>query len=244
MMKSLSPRFPSLVISILCAVLLAGCSGETQLDVVKPFRSQYQAFAKQLNDLADMDPKTAFRPTAPLDPKPTLRNSAGANTAIFKFEQLRDPYLGLKKPLFLDPHLSDRVLTQLRIGLSPDDQLKRKGFKGLRDDLNQALQVRYIGAIRIAQAKAPVVVGADGFEGGNATGVAILFDRQTMKPVFAEVFNAQTDAEVSYTHRKDEKPTAAGLQSWLDSNLAANVKKAALKKFAEGTGGVFDIGTP
>lgn len=71
----------------------------------------------------------------------------------------------------------------------------------------------------------------------------MLFDRQTMKLVFADAFNAQTDSEVPFSYREGQKPTAAGLQGWLDSNLTDNVKNAALKKLAEGTGGLF-AGTP
>ena len=221
-------------------LLLAGC-GETQLDVVKPVRPQYEAFRKQLAEMAAMDPKSAVRPSAPLDPKPMLKgNTLDSNTAVFKFEQLSDPRLGLKAVLPMDPHISDRVLTQIRTGILPDEHLTRKAAKSLRQDLNQALQVRYIGAVKILGVKPAVAVSAENFQGGNANGVVMLFDRQTMKLVFADAFQAQNDAEVPFSYRQGQKPTSAGLQTWLDSNLTGNVKKAALKKLADGTGGVFE----
>lgn len=235
-MHSTIPRF----IGVLVGLFLAGCGGETQLDVVKTVRPQYEAFKKQLAEMAAMDPKSAVRPSAPLNPKPVLKgNSLDSNTAVFKFEQLSDPRLGLKSPLPMDPHISGRVLTQIRIGTAPDDLLTRKSSKSLREDLNAALQVRYIGAIKILGVKPPVAVTTENFQGGNVNGVVMLFDRQTMKLVFADAFNAQTDAEVPFTYQKGQKPTAAGLQTWLDSNLAGNMKKAALKKLADGTNGVF-----
>ena len=225
---------------VFAGVFLAGCGGETQLDVVTPVRPQYEAFRKQLAEMAAMDPKSAVRPSAPLNPKPMLKgNTLDSNTAVFKFEQLSDPRLGLKSPLPMDPHISGRVLTQIRIGTSTDEQLTRKAFKNLRKELNQALQVRYIGAIKILGVKPAVAVSTENFQGGNMNGVVMLFDRQTMKLVFADAFNAQTDSEVPFSYREGQKPTAAGLQTWLDSNLTGNMKKAALKKFADGTGGVF-----
>ena len=225
---------------LLAAVGVAGCGGETQLDVVKTVRPQYEAFRKQLAEMAAMDPKSAVRPSAPLDPNPTLKgNTLDSNTAVFKFEQLSDPRLGLKSPLPMDPHISGRVLTQIRTGILTDEQLTRKASKNLRQELNQALQVRYIGAIKILGVKPPVAVSTENFQGGNVNGVVMLFDRQTMKLVFADAFNAQNDAEVPFTYRQGQKPTAAGLQTWLDSNLTGNMKKAALKKLADGTGGVF-----
>ena len=225
---------------LLIGVVVAGCGGETQLDVVKTVRPQYEAFRKQLADMAAMDPKSAVRPSAPLDPKPMLKgNTLDSNTAVFKFEQLSDPRLGLKSVLPMDPHISGRVLTQIRTGILTDEQLTRKASKNLRKELNQALQVRYIGAIKILGVKPPVAVSTENFQGGNVNGVVMLFDRQTMKLVFADAFNAQNDAEVPFTYREGQKPTAAGLQTWLDSNLTGNMKKAALKKFADGTGGVF-----
>lgn len=225
---------------LLIGVVVAGCGGETQLDVVKTVRPQYEAFRKQLADMAAMDPKSAVRPSAPLDPKPMLKgNTLDSNAAVFKFEQLSDPRLGLKSVLPMDPHISGRVLTQIRTGILTDEQLTRKASKNLRKELNQALQVRYIGAIKILGVKPPVAVSTENFQGGNVNGVVMLFDRQTMKLVFADAFNAQNDAEVPFTYREGQKPTAAGLQTWLDSNLTGNMKKAALKKFADGTGGVF-----
>ena len=235
-MHSIIPRFTG----VLVGVFLAGCGGETQLDVVKTVRPQYEAFKKQLAEMAAMDPKSAVRPSVPLNPKPVLKgNSLDSNTAVFKFEQLSDPRLGLKSPLPMDPHISGRVLTQIRIGTSTDDLLTRKSSKSLREDLNAALKVRYIGAIKILGVKPAVAVSTENFQGGTVNGVVMLFDRQTMKLVFADAFNAQTDAEVPFSYRQGQKPTAAGLQTWLDSNLAGNMKKAALKKLAEGTGGVF-----
>lgn len=225
---------------VLVGLALVGCGGETQLDVVKPVRPQYEAFRKQLAEMAAMDPKSAVRPSAPLNPKPMLKgNTLDSNTAVFKFEQLSDPRLGLKAVLPMDPHISDRVLTQIRTGILTDEQLTRKASKNLRKDLNQALQVRYIGAVKILGVKPAVAVSTENFQGGNANGVVMLFDRQTMKLVFADAFQAQNDAEVPFSYRQGQKPTAAGLQTWLDSNLTGNVRKAALKKLADGTGGVF-----
>jgi hypothetical protein len=228
-------RFPVFFVGI----ALAGC-GETQLEVVKPLRPQYEAFRKQLAEMAAMDPKSAVRPPAALNPKPVLKgNTVDSNTAVFKFEQLSDPRLGLKAVLPMDPHISDRVLTQIRTGTLADEHLTRKASKNLRKDLNQALQVRYIGAVKILGVKPAVALSTENFQGGSMNGVAMLFDRETMKVVFADAFQAQTDAEVPFSYREGQKPTAAGLQGWLDSNLTSNMKKAALKKFADGTGGVF-----
>src|SRR5688572_3186528 len=224
---------------VFLGILLAGC-GETQLEVVKPVRPQYEEFKKQLAEMAAMDPTSAVRPSAPLNPKPMLKgNTLDSNTAIFKFEQLSDPRLGVKAVLPMDPRISDRVLTQIRTGTLADEHLNRKASKNLRKELNQALQVRYIGAIKILGVKPAVAVSTENFQGGNMNGVVMLFDRQTMKLVFADAFQAQTDAEVPFSYRQGQKPTAAGLQGWLDSNLTSNMKKAALKKFADGTGGVF-----
>ena len=225
---------------LLGGAVVAGCGGETQLDVVKTVRPQYEAFRKQLSDMAAMGPKNAVRPSAPLSPKPILKgNALDSNTAVFKFEQLSDPRLGLKSVLPMDPHISGRVLTEIRTGILTDEQLTRKASKNLRKELNQALEVRYIGAVKILGVKPAVAVSTENFQGGNANGVVMLFDRQTMKLVFADAFQAQNDSEVPFSYRQGQKPTAAGLQTWLDSNLTGNVKKAALKKLAEGTGGVF-----
>lgn len=235
-MNSIIPRLCVLFVG----VFLAGCGGETQLDVVKTVRPQFEAFRKQLAEMAAMDPKSAVRPSASLNPRPMLKgNTLDSNTAVFKFEQLSDPRLGLKAVLPMDPHISDRVLTQIRTGILTDEHLTRKASKNLRKELNQALQVRYIGAVKILGVKPAVALSSEGFQGGNVNGVAMLFDRQTMKLVFADAFQAQNDSEVPFTYRQGQKPTAAGLQTWLDSNLTGNVKKAALKKLAEGTGGVF-----
>jgi hypothetical protein len=220
-------------------ILVAAC-GETRLEVVKPLRPQYEAFRKQLLEMAAMDPKSAVRPSSPLNPKPILKgNTLDSNTAVFKFEQLSDPRLGVKAVLPMDPRISDRVLTQIRTGTLADEHLTRKASKNLRKELNQALQVRYIGAIKILGVKPAVAMSTENFQGGNMNGVVMLFDRQTMKLVFADAFQAQTDAEVPFSYREGQKPTAAGLQGWLDSNLTSNMKKAALNKLAEGTGGVF-----
>lgn len=106
--------------------------------------------------MAAMDPKSAVRPPAPLDPKPILKgNTLDGNTAVFKFEQLSDPRLGIKSVLPMDPRISDRVLTQIRTGILADEHLSRKASKNLRKELNQALQVRYIGAIKILGLNGP-----------------------------------------------------------------------------------------
>lgn len=161
-MHPIIPRFTG----VLVGVFLAGCGGETQLDVVKTVRPQYEAFKKQLAEMAAMDPKSAVRPSAALSPKPVLKgNSLDSNTAVFMFEQLSDPRLGLKSPLPMDPHISGRVLTQIRIGTATDDLLTRKSSKGLREDLNAALQVRYIGAIKILNVKPAVAVTTENFQG-------------------------------------------------------------------------------
>src|SRR5687767_2458759 len=105
---------------VLAGIFLAGC-GETQLEAVKTVRPQYEVFKKQLAEMAAMDPQSAVRPPAPLNPKPMLKgNTLDSNTAVFKFEQLSDPRLGLKSPLPMDPHISGRILTQIRIGTSTD----------------------------------------------------------------------------------------------------------------------------
>ena len=205
-MNSIIPRLSVLFVG----VVLAGCGGETQLDVVKSVRPQFEAFRKQLAEMAAMDPKSAVRPSAPLNPRPMLKgNTLDSNTAVFKFEQLSDPRLGLKAVLPMDPHISDRVLTQIRTGILTDEQLTRKASKNLRKDLNQALQVRYIGAVKILGVKPAVAVNSEGFQGGNANGVVMLFDRQTMKLVFADAFQAQNDPEVPFSYREGPRPPPA-----------------------------------
>lgn len=242
MMTALAKRSFVLLICALTIAGFAGCGGgESQLDVVKKFRPQYEAFAKQLTDMAGIEPKAAVLPPAPLDPKPVLkRNDLESNTAVFMFDQLRDPCAGLKTDLPWDMGLSGRVLTQIRVGTASDADLPGKATKNLSKELTDGLNVRYIGAVKILSVKPAVVVGTDGFNGGNVKGVVMLFDRQTMKPVFADAFTGESDKEINYTEFKGEKIDNKGLQGWVDGNLRKNVKKAVLKKFSEGTGGVFE----
>ena len=205
-MNSSSQRF----IVVFLGILLAGC-GETQLDVVKEVRPQYEAFKKQLAEMAAMDPKSAVRPSAPLNPKPMLKgNTLDSNTAVFKFEQLSDPRLGLKAVLPMDPHISDRVLTQIRTGTLADEHLTRKASKNLRKELNQALEVRYIGAIKILGVKPAVAVSTDNFQGGNMNGVVMLFDRQTMKVVFADAFRRKRTPRFPLATAKARSPPRPG----------------------------------
>src|SRR5688572_14005767 len=105
-------RIASRLIGMLTIAVLAGCGGETKVEVVKPFRPQYEAFQKQLAQMAANEPKGPVRPAAPLDPKPVLKgNKPDSNTAVFMFDQLRDPRAGLSKVIPMDPDLSRRVLT-------------------------------------------------------------------------------------------------------------------------------------
>ena len=70
---------------LLGGAVVAGCGGETQLDVVKTVRPQYEAFRKQLAEIAALDPKSAVRPSAALDPKPILKGNT-LEYCFFKFE--------------------------------------------------------------------------------------------------------------------------------------------------------------
>ena len=241
MMNVLVQRITLPLVLALVSVLLASCGGETKLDVMKPLRPQYDTFRKQLADMAAMEPKAAVRPPAALDPKPVLKgNNPESNTAVFMFEQLRDPSAGLSKPIPMDVRTSGRVLAQIRTAGIPDERLTDRAPKNLRQDLTDALKVRYIGAVKILEVKPARVIGTEGFERGYVKGVVMLFDRQTMKVVFADAFIAESDPKIRYTERKDQKADNAALQTWVNYNLSDNVKKAALKKFADGTGGVFE----
>ena len=76
------------------SLALGGCE-EKQVDVVKPFRSQYLAFQKQLAEMAVQEPEAPVRIIEPLDPKPQsyepkpipAATDPKSNTAIFQFEQ-------------------------------------------------------------------------------------------------------------------------------------------------------------
>ena len=75
--------------------------------------------------MAAMDPKSAVR-SCPLrlTPNQYSRETPSIRTQRFlSFEQLSDPLLGVKSPLPMDPHLSGRVLTQIRTGILTDEQL-------------------------------------------------------------------------------------------------------------------------
>jgi hypothetical protein len=70
--RTVNRCFLALSITLLLGLVLAGC-GEKQVDVVRPFRPQYEAYAKQLAAMAAAEPKQALLPTAPLDPKPVMK---------------------------------------------------------------------------------------------------------------------------------------------------------------------------
>lgn len=240
-MSTLSMRFSRFLFIAVAGAFLSGCGGESKLDVVKKFRAQYESFGKQLTDMAAMDPRAALRPPSPLEPKPMLKgNSVESNTAVFMFDQLGDRRAGLTKPIPLDLMLSGRVLTQIRVGTGPDAHHTGKAFPKLNQELTDGLKPRYIGAVKVLTHQPGRLVG-NAYEPGAVKGVAMMFDRQTMKLVFADAVTASNDEKISFYHAKDQKVDPQG---WVDSNLRGNFKKATLAKFAEGTGGIFETDTP
>ncbi len=229
------------LVSTLAALLLAGC-GEKQADVVRPFRPQYEAFKKQLAEMAAQEPKAAVRLPAPLNPKPALKDTdSKSNTAVFLFQQLTDIRYGLPTPDPLDPFLGAHVLTQLRVATAPEDRLGGTARVKQKEELIDGLATRYIGAVKILSHQPGVMVGTEGFRGGKIQAVIMLFDRQpTTKLVFADSVTAANNPQIDARVFKDKPLTQQSGQGWVDVNLKKNFKNAVLAKFAEGTGGTFE----
>ncbi len=225
----------------LSSLLLAGC-GEKQADVVRPFRPQYEAYQKQLTEMAAQEPKKPLPLAAPLDPKPVLKdNFAESNTAIFMIQQLTDPYAGLgDKKLEHDVKLSPQAITEIRTALLPDDKLTGKARLKQKEELTAGLSPRYIGAVKVMSYQKGQMIGTESFKSGKVQAVVMLFDRQTSKPVYAELLTAANDPSIDVTFFKDKPLTQESGQGWIDVNLERNFKKAVLAKFAQGTGGTFE----
>lgn len=225
----------------LASLVLAGC-GEKLVDVVKPFKPQYAAFAKQLAEMAAQEPKQPIPLTAPLNPKPVLKPAlAESNTAVFMFPQLTDVRAGLPaKPLAQDLKLSAHVLTELRTATQPDDKITGKARVKQKEELTAGLSPRYIGAVKILSYQKGEMTGTDGFKSGKAQAVVMLFDRQTSKPVYADLATAANDPSIDVKFFKDKPLTQESGQGWVDVNLEKNLKQAVLDKFAQGTGGTFE----
>jgi hypothetical protein len=84
------------------------------------------------------------------------------------------------------------------------------------------------------------MTGTDGFKSGKAQAVVMLFDRQTSKPVYADLTTAANDPSIDVKFFKDKPLTRESGQGWVDVNLEKNLKQAVLDKFAQGTGGTFE----
>ncbi len=222
--------------------LTAGCNREKQADVVRPFRPQFEALQKQLAEFAAQEPKKPLPVAAPLNPKPVLKdNAAECNTAVFMFPQLTNVRLGLPaQKLDNDLKLSQAILTEIRVGTSPEENLTGPARVKQKEELEMALKIRYIGAVKILSYEKGQMIGTDGFKGGKAQAVVMLFDRETGKPVFADLAVAANDPKIDVTFFKDKPLTQESGQGWIDINLEKNLRKAVLEKFAAGTGGTFE----
>ncbi len=233
--------FTALVLSTMASLALVGC-GEKQVDVVRPFRPQFEAYKKQLADMAAQEPKKPLPLATPLDPKPVLKDSlAESNTAIFMFQQLTDPYLGVgDKKLDYDVKLSPQAITELRTGLLPDDKLTGPARVKQKEELTTGLSPRYIGAVKVMSYQKGQMVGTDGFKSGKVQAVVMLFDRQTTKPLYAELITTTNDPSIDVTFFKDKPLTQESGQGWIDVNLQRNFQKGVLAKFAAATGGTFE----
>lgn len=228
-------------LAALTSLMLAGC-GEKQVDVVRPFRPQYEAYAKQLVTFAAQEPKKPLALVAPLDPKPVLKDSlAESNTAIFMFQQLTDPYLGVgDKRLDYDVKLSPQAISEIRTALLPEDKLTGPARVKQKEELTAGLSPRYIGAVKVMSYQKGQMIGTEGFKSGKVQAVLMLFDRQTSQPVYAELITAANDPSIDVTFFKDKPLTPESGQGWVDTNLQRNFRKAVLAKFAQATGGTFE----
>lgn len=238
---TMARRLTVLSLSTIASVALVGC-GEKQADVVRPFRPQYEAYQKQLAEMAAQEPKKALLLTTPLDPKPVLKdNFAESNTAIFMFQQLTDPFLGVgDKKLEHDVKLSPQAITEIRTALLPEDKLTGPARLKQKEELTAGLSLRYIGAVKVLSYEKGQMIGTEGFKSGKVQAVLMLFDRKTSKPVYADLMTATNDPSIDVTFFKDKPLTQESGQGWVNVNLERNFKKAVLAKFAQGTGGTFE----
>jgi hypothetical protein len=157
------------------------------------------------------------------------------------FPQLTNVRLGLPaNKLDYDLKLSGYVITQIRTATLPEDKITGPARVGQKDDLTSALATRYIGAVKVLSYQKGQMVGTDGFKGGKAQVVVMLFDRQTSKPVYADLVTATNDATIDVKYFKDKPLTQESGQAWVDLNLERNLRAEVLKKFASGTGGIFE----
>ena len=212
-------------------VIFSGC-GKTRL-----LRPQIQALCKQMTELAALEPREPIRPSAPLDPKPVLKErDPGSNTTVVMFEQLTDPTVDLSAQNKPDAYLGEHTLFPIQLAAKRDSELRYKAIEDEDKNFAAGLAVRYIGAIKIVEHKPPVILDGDNFRIGTVKGVVMLFDRQTMKPVFADGFKAQNDPKVSFT---TSKPQPSG--PWVRSNLIGKMREAVIKTLTDGTGGKFEL---
>jgi hypothetical protein len=233
--------FAVLSLTLLTSLVLLGC-GEKEADVVRPFRPQYEAYAKELAAMAAQEPKQALLPGAPLNPKPVMKpEMTESNTVVFMFPQLTDAFIGLPpKNLEPDLKLSQQALTQLRTGTLPEDKMTGPARVKEKEDLTAGLSPRYIGAVKMLAYQKGKMTSTESFESGKAQAVVMLFDRQATKPVYAELVTAANDDSIDVAFFKDKPLTMESGQGWVDMNLAKNLKNAVLAKFASATGGTFE----
>lgn len=229
------------------AVLLvaaAGC-GDSNEKTFRRLRPRYEALRGRLRAVAAAVPPSGSvvdgtKPVAPLEPRPVVdRRAARANGELLLVEQLIDPDF---VPA-IELGVSGDLLKGLRLtGDKPPMSPEQRQAKDLRlaHDLETALDVRWIVAVRIVEHEPPLALDDRAFRGGRVKVEATLFDLDAAQPapLAAVVAEARSSPQVDYAYKKGEDPKAR-LEAHARSTLVANVRRVLAEKLSDVTGGTF-----
>ncbi len=234
----------SLATTFLFAILLIGLAGckKTHSEIVQPYLGDYQEARKRLTEIAALlpQPRTVVdSEPAKLDPPfEMLKDVSTDNAEGLMFEELVDPN---SDPPF-DLHLSETLGTGLHW---TSDERRDDDYSGgnpvfMRTTLDAGLDLKYLVVHRAIDYQRPQAIDDEHFTGGSVTLEGFVIDLTKKKIVGTYVVTAQTDAEVSFSHREDES-AASRAEAFAHSTMFMSALKQIEERLRTVTGGKVEI---
>lgn len=201
-------RIPALL-TIICFALTAGGCGKTNREVIKDNAAAFQGMRDKLAGIAKRLPAprsvTAMN-AQKLDPAPVYQKHGG-NMDILMAEQLKDPDAKPEFDLLLSEKLGSALQWTGPQNPMADSALGARGTD-LAQELKNALELRYLGVVRIVNFNKPFVL-EDRFMGGELTAEVFIIDLSSNNIIPIGPITAKPAENVSFTYKKNESREAA-----------------------------------
>lgn len=229
---------------MLLSLLLAGCGGETNQEVIARFRPQYdemwlvmQGIAREISDHGgDQKEAESLSP----QPKYVERDPEASNTEIVMYQQLLNPDVDLRDENQLDLILSNRLIRNLQWtgdnGPFRDSNLEKEASDSLADELEQSLKIEYLAVADVVEYEPAVALDAERFRGGIVEIDGYLVKVENREIVCSFKVSARPEEQLFYQVREGEDASQE-LAEAASSNLWKNARDEFVNALNEVCGG-------